>query len=340
MTPDQSPSAADAATRDSRPSSEQPEKSKVSEDFRKQVDQVLLYWIKKVRGWVGAGSVLAFAGIVWAFHVAVVDGAKQEAARIAHDSVDPMTKTVGDALSKSLKDFLDAYTRLDDQKKTLEKSINEGQTTLQTLEGKIKELNKIAVADATSLGDILKGVDQASTDLKALQANLETVKSLDTTKLATVLSELSKGDPTLLPKLEKIFSELERTYTYGIKIVDSNPFQRFVMAVKATDNNLDNFGAFEDQLPGLDGIRLKDPPIDSAFKAVGTDGTGFLVSLPSGSELVATWGIPYNGVVARTYVCTVSKSDPTKLLVNFSAKEKDVGDVTVCILYRAPINPK
>ena len=312
-------------------------------EFRKKVDQVLLYWIKKLGGWVGAGSVIAFLAVLWAFYVAVVDGAKQEAARIAHDSVDPMTKTVSAALSKSLTDYLDAYNKLEEQKKNLETSVNQSLTTIQTLEGKIQGLNDTVGKDSSNLTVVLAGIDKASSDLTALQANLKSVQDLDTSKLAEVFTELTKEDPDLLPKLDKLFSELQNCYTYNLSIVDSNPAHEF-------SRNLFLLGKPLGNIPNIDAKAAEilkdyltagsnDITAGSAYSTLGSVfdkiARTFNITLPPNAQIVATWDVPYDGLISRKYSCSQEASTIT---VKFNPKEKDEGDVTLYILYRTPIH--
>ena len=114
---------------------------------------------------------------------------------------------MNEAFTQSLKEFVKAYGDLEKTENTVTQQVNASQGSVKKLEDSIQELNKSVTTDSAGLPAILAATEKATADIKALQETLSNIKNLDTTKLATVLSELSKGDPTLLPKLDKIFSD-------------------------------------------------------------------------------------------------------------------------------------
>ena len=305
-------------------------KEEIGEDLKRRA-----IWFFSI---FGIANVLALGGIWVSVQSAAKDSANEEAKQTAHAAVDTLTKSIGDTVTNSLEKFVTGLTELEKRKANLESQIATGEKDLKSLNDNIsaeqtrmKSLNENISADTKVLGSVNQDVLNISARFASLGEvadRLEKFRDIPETMLASVIGELNGEAKNLVPKLEQIFSELHNVYSYGITVVDSNIVAAKLRSAQVQVENIMMSVGTDSQEP-VPERKLIDPS-QSAAK----------FQLPKGSEVLATWGIPFGGTSSRGYAVTADQSDPTKIEVLFSKKGADEGDIRVYVLYRTPVHPE
>jgi septal ring factor EnvC (AmiA/AmiB activator) len=143
-----------------------------------------------------------------ATQTAAVNVATQEASRISHELVDPISKLT----ENTYKSFSDRYSQLEEKRIRLDTSVSERESELKKLQQELSDRN----ADVSKLKD---AVVAENNNLSVVASNLEGVKNAPTAQLAAVVNSLSKEGLSLLPILGQIVDELNHSYEYGITVL-------------------------------------------------------------------------------------------------------------------------
>jgi uncharacterized phage infection (PIP) family protein YhgE len=177
--------------------------------------------------------------------------------------------------------YLKEYKELEDERLTLQKSVADAQDSLKKLKDNIATSEEIVRALTDSTTHDKTDLDKVAQDLSTLNTALADFKNRPTTQLASIINQLNDDGKAIVPKLDQIFAELRKQYTYNVITVSS--------ALSDISSKY------------LDAITIPSETFNDAF---GTSSrlvsnriaTSNSVHLPAGSEVVAYWGIAKGGI--------------------------------------------